>query len=1052
MKNILILALFGLIFTTGCSQSGDSGGGGGGAPAPEVCTDQNAVRNERGNLGYALPCVCPTNYTVSADGKVCNVSNTGGGNNSGGSGNTVAAPSAFSYIVGGILNINVNVNMTPRAPTITCPGGSCTYALVGNTPLPSGLNLNPTSGVISGLPGTVQTRAVTIRASNAGGSTDTNLTIRVNHLAPAGLQILNLAVGNLYRVGTTISPIPVSYSSGDGSITSMSISPALPTGLSLDITNNSPMSWAIRGTPSVSSAIQSYTITAMGPSGSATVSFSLGTAVAPTSFSYNITGRSDCSMDGGVPLCVFNQYQGFTTIPAVVNGDNLSFEVVSGGQGVIPSNSLPSGIYTSTTDGSIYTTSMGAMEATPACTAGGSQTCLYTIRAFNSLGSVNTQIKIKINGPAAPTGFSYAGSPYTFRTLTSIGQINPSWNENKNPDCTQQAGCYTVTPALPQGLSISALTGRLEGAPDKISIQAPQVYTIRANDSRGAITTTISIEVKERIPVFAYTQGGNFVFTKTVDISLAGAPTIVQDEELLCGGNAIPVNSFTISPALPAGLSLRNIPFECGVEPIMTGGAIYGTPTELSGSKVYTVTACNSGGCGTTTLNLEVSPFIVKVASGERHACAVIKETVSGTDNKVMCWGANDQSQLGYSSTDSCTDATLGTISCQKVAKLVRLGGSPLTNVVDISAGKNHTCILNSDREVYCWGDNSNGQLGNGSTSDSLTPVMAMRSSDNHIFTDASGISAGGDSSCLLGETNSSTFTDTKVENQVFCTNLATRKFVKKADPTDSVTSDQLFLAKKIAVGEGHSCAIYIQFGKSTDQDTGETEITYDTANQIKCWGDNTVGQLGDGKASGNSSTNPIIASGVVKAVDLVAGSKHSCYLRNDTYVYEGEPAPQTSTNKVYCWGDNTFGQLGFGVAGGFASVAGQVVSESGSGSISGIASISTVANASMFFKADIEATNEIESFILTSGKYALSGSPYTGSSTVTPSPIMFGVGNNLRAVEGTVGNGASTNNFACSGNLNGGVSCWGKNNVGQLGNNSAADSVIPVKVNFTPN
>lgn len=99
MKNILILALFGLIFTTGCSQSGDSGGGGGGAPAPEVCTDQNAVRNERGNLGYALPCVCPTNYTVSADGKVCNVSNTGGGNNSGGSGNTVAAPSALAILL-----------------------------------------------------------------------------------------------------------------------------------------------------------------------------------------------------------------------------------------------------------------------------------------------------------------------------------------------------------------------------------------------------------------------------------------------------------------------------------------------------------------------------------------------------------------------------------------------------------------------------------------------------------------------------------------------------------------------------------------------------------------------------------------------------------------------------------------------------------------------------------------------------------------------------------------------------------------------------------------
>src|SRR5262249_8686444 len=94
------------------------------------------------------------------------------------------------------------------------------------------------------------------------------------------------------------------------------------------------------------------------------------------------------------------------------------------------------------------------------------------------------------------------------------------------------------------------------------------------------------------------------------------------------------------------------------------------------------------------------------ISAGNNHTCARI------ADGTARCWGANTFGQLGDDSTTSRPMPVT-------VIKL----GVPLPSVVAIAAGGNHTCALISNSLPQCWGLNTFGQLGDGTTSPSETPV-----------------------------------------------------------------------------------------------------------------------------------------------------------------------------------------------------------------------------------------------------------------------------------------------------------------------------------------
>lgn len=1056
MRKILLLAILTTVLSA-CSGGGSDGGGGGGGGAPQVaCTVANSgidfATEVKGNTPYCQVTKCETNYKPNSFESACIPDNSGGGG--GGSDVLLSYPSnSFSFIVNQpITSIIANAD--------NCDNG-CTFSLSGNTILPSGLQLDTNSGRIYGLPTVIQQKTITVKATSQldSGNYDTySITIKILPPPPSGLSVNNLAIGGLYQMGLTISPIDISYSSVDGSVTAMSISPSLPSGLSLVQTNASPARWGITGTPSAVSSKQTYTITATGPNTSqtATVSFQLGVAIPPSNFAFDITNVPNCVVDvDSIPLCTFTANTTFdlvdpVTIPSTVTGDNITYTLLSGGEGQIPSNELPSGGYFQTANGTIFVTATGFQETTDACSAGGTGTCLYTARASNNLGSVTTQIKIRVVAAHDATSFAYTNSPFLFRALTAIDSQYPTWEGGHLPDCHGQSGCYTISPSLPSGLSLSQISGRISGAPDHISIQGPTTYTITAHDGGGNITNTISIEIKERLPVLEYTQGGVYILHEG---QVSTGITIVHNSTgeqggALCGANAIPVDSFSISPALPAGLTLNTGAYDCGAaEPSVTGGAINGDPTVISGNQVYTVTGCNTGGCSSVNIQLEVAPDIIKVVSGERHACAIVREGVN-TAAKVMCWGANDLNQLGYASSESCTSATLGTIDCQRKGRYVQLSGSALQNVVDIAAGKNHTCILNTANKVYCWGDNSSGQLGAGSAAaSSQTPLVMIRESDNATFSQVSKLSAGGNKTCIGGEITTSAYGDV-LSGQVYCSSSSSGKMAKVSDPSEGISGDHLLLALNLAVGDSHNCALYV----NPFNDTANGEIRYsDTVAGIKCWGTNVLGQLGDNQSSGTSSANPVMVLGISNAeriLDMTAGANHTCYLKS--------PATSGNPNQVFCWGSNEFGQLGSGTSGvGQYKTTPNQVTMASNYAIDGLwfpTSLVATANATYFHQEQPDSSNMSLTHYLNfiSGKYALSGTPYSGTSTVTPVAIKDSTGAAMNASWPV--SGGAADNFACMQGIIGSIYCWGKNDVGQLGNILTSDSVTPVRFNFITN
>ena len=160
-----------------------------------------------------------------------------------------------------------------------------------------------------------------------------------------------------------------------------------------------------------------------------------------------------------------------------------------------------------------------------------------------------------------------------------------------------------------------------------------------------------------------------------------------------------------------------------------------------------------------------LSQGVTAIAAGEGHTCAL----VSGG---VKCWGNNWYGQLGD-----------GTITQRSIpVDVVGLGSS----MDAIAAGGGHTCALGSGGGVKCWGDNGYGQLGDGTTTDSSTPV------------DVVGLSSG-------------------------------------------VTA--------IAAGGGHTCAL--------------------VSGGVKCWGDNGYGQLGDGTTT--DSSTPVDVVGLSQGVTAIA-------------------------------------------------------------------------------------------------------------------------------------------------------------------------------------
>jgi alpha-tubulin suppressor-like RCC1 family protein len=190
---------------------------------------------------------------------------------------------------------------------------------------------------------------------------------------------------------------------------------------------------------------------------------------------------------------------------------------------------------------------------------------------------------------------------------------------------------------------------------------------------------------------------------------------------------------------------------------------------------------------------------VTAVSGGFDTSCAVT------TGGAVKCWGYNIYGQLGDGTTTN-SNTPVGVLG---------LG----SGVASVSAGADHTCAVTTGGAVKCWGYNIYGQLGDGTTNDSTTPVDVVG-----LGSGVATVSAGAFHTCAVTTSGAAK-----------CWGFNGGALGDGSSYNSAIPVDVVRLGSGVAsvsAGAGYSCAVT-------------------TSGVAKCWGDNFYGQLGDGTTAG---------------------------------------------------------------------------------------------------------------------------------------------------------------------------------------------------------
>jgi feruloyl esterase len=195
-------------------------------------------------------------------------------------------------------------------------------------------------------------------------------------------------------------------------------------------------------------------------------------------------------------------------------------------------------------------------------------------------------------GTKAPSLLSYGANAVVYTKGVPIPPDSPINSGGAPTD-------YSVSPALPAGLTLSATTGVLSGTPTVIS--PPATYQVTATNAAGSAESILQITVNDQAPAALSYNPSIAVYAVQLPIA-PNTPT----------SNGGVVTAYSVTPALPTGLALN-----------AATGVLSGTPSTISSATPYTVTASNSGGSTTATLTI-TTPKVVP--AGPAIACADIQQ------------------------------------------------------------------------------------------------------------------------------------------------------------------------------------------------------------------------------------------------------------------------------------------------------------------------------------------------------------------------------------------------------------------------------------------
>jgi alpha-tubulin suppressor-like RCC1 family protein len=430
----------------------------------------------------------------------------------------------------------------------------------------------------------------------------------------------------------------------------------------------------------------------------------------------------------------------------------------------------------------------------------------YNSSTSSSISQVVTEA-LAISTVAMRPGFM--GMAYT-QTLKATGGSGPyTWSKSGT---------------LPAGLSLSSSSGKISGTPNK---KGEYKFTVRATDGASA-TASQSLTIVVRDAGYLYDWGdntyGQLGIGSTTDRYVPVQTTELDDDNIIAaaagGFHSLAINGDGDVYAWGYNNSgqLGNNTSTTEKEPVLTDdinrviAVAAGYDHSLALDKNGNVYAWGDNaygqlGIGSTTdkkvpTQIDDLDDIVAISAGYYHSLAL------KADGTVWAWGYNNKGQLGIGSTSTAKTP---------VQVLGKGGSGYLTGIVAISAGYNFNLALDKDGNIWAWGDNSKGQLGNGSTTTSKTPVQVSK------IDDIAAIAAGNLHSLAMDSDGNVFAWGDNSYGQLGVGSTTTYKIPTSVNDISDITS--------IAAGNSHSLAI-------------------DDSGDVYAWGYNNKGQLGLGSTT----------------------------------------------------------------------------------------------------------------------------------------------------------------------------------------------------------
>jgi alpha-tubulin suppressor-like RCC1 family protein len=250
-------------------------------------------------------------------------------------------------------------------------------------------------------------------------------------------------------------------------------------------------------------------------------------------------------------------------------------------------------------------------------------------------------------------------------------------------------------------------------------------------------------------------------------------------------------------------------------------------------------------------------PSVAGLSAGGNHTCAF-------HNNTLTCWGYDGSGATGGGS----VGLTMPPVS------VVTTGALSGVTLSAVSAGRDHTCALSDAGAAYCWGDNTDGQLGDGASGTTENTPVAVDTGGALGGVRLIAVSAGDDHTCALSDAGAA-----------YCWGAGGNGRLGDGTgvPRDSPVAVSPPGATLVAISAGgeHTCAL------------SNTGAAY-------CWGADGSGQLGDGGSNTDALAPVAVASGAVLR-QVTAGAEHTCAL--------------SDAGAAYCWGAGGNGRLGDGTS-----------------------------------------------------------------------------------------------------------------------------------------